>query len=101
MQGSEPAVYALNLVSILFDSVRVGTSLMERIPCTSRMGALEKTIRGFAERDREEVIKSELGRHTTSTICIPGSTDSVLDTERAGSIPRSGKQSRKLFVDAW
>ncbi|XBH53883.1 hypothetical protein VPH35_076294 [Triticum aestivum] len=39
----------------------VGELAWFRAPCASRMGALEKMIRGFAERDGEEVIKLELG----------------------------------------
>lgn len=31
--------------------VRVGANPIERTPCPGRMGALEKTIRGFADRD--------------------------------------------------
>lgn len=39
----------------------MGTNPIERTPCPGRMDALEKTIRGFAERDGEEVVKPELG----------------------------------------
>ena len=39
----------------------MGANPIERTPCPGRMGVLEKTIRGFADRGREEVVKLELG----------------------------------------
>lgn len=41
--------------------VPIGTNPPERALCATRMGALEKSIRGSAERDGEEVIKPDLG----------------------------------------
>lgn len=41
--------------------VRVGANPIERMPCPGRMGALEKTIRGFVDREGDEVVKPELG----------------------------------------
>ncbi|KAM3274432.1 hypothetical protein ACQJBY_043497 [Aegilops geniculata] len=41
--------------------VRVGANPTERAPCPGRMGDLEKSIWGFAERDGDKVVKPELG----------------------------------------
>jgi len=39
----------------------VGANRIERRLCPGRMGALEKLLRGFAERDGEDVVKPGLG----------------------------------------
>ena len=39
----------------------MGANRIERRLCPGRMGALEKLLRGFAERDGEHVVKPELG----------------------------------------
>jgi hypothetical protein len=39
----------------------VGANPIQPTPCPGRMGALEKSIRGFAEREVDEVVKPELG----------------------------------------
>ncbi|KAM3365844.1 hypothetical protein ACQJBY_015458 [Aegilops geniculata] len=36
--------------------VRVGANPTERVPCPGRMGDLEKSIWGFAERDGDKVV---------------------------------------------
>ena len=41
--------------------VRIGAAPLERTICPNRMGALEKSIRGYAENPNETVIKPELG----------------------------------------
>ncbi|KAM3402792.1 hypothetical protein ACQJBY_006548 [Aegilops geniculata] len=41
--------------------VCVGANPIERTPCPGRMGALEKSIRGFAEREGDDVVKPEPG----------------------------------------
>uniref|UniRef100_A0A453N3K0 FAR1 domain-containing protein n=3 Tax=Aegilops tauschii subsp. strangulata TaxID=200361 RepID=A0A453N3K0_AEGTS len=46
--------------------VRVGANPIERPPCPGRMGALEKTIRGFVDREGNEVVKPELGTNFDS-----------------------------------
>ena len=49
-----------------FFRVRVGANPIERPPCPGRMGALEKTIRGFVDREGDEVVKPELGTNFDS-----------------------------------
>lgn len=39
----------------------MGTNHTECAPCTNRMGALEKSNRGFAETSDKEVVRPELG----------------------------------------
>lgn len=41
--------------------LRVGKAPAERTPCASRMGALEQSVRQFAENPSENVIKVDLG----------------------------------------
>ena len=42
------------------------TNPTECAPCTNRMGALEKSIRGFADKSDKEVVKPGLGTNFDS-----------------------------------
>lgn len=71
------------------------------------MGALEKTIRGFAERDREEVVKPELGTTFDSlteaydfyNLYSWEHMDLGLGTEKADLIQIRGRPCRRLSAD--
>ena len=41
--------------------VRIGAAPQERPPCPGRMGAIEKSVRGYAVNPSHGVIKPELG----------------------------------------
>ena len=45
----------------LYVRVRIGAAPAERQPCASRMGALEMSVRSYAEDPTESVVKPELG----------------------------------------
>jgi hypothetical protein len=58
-----------------FYRLRIGTAPPERPPCARRIGALEKTIREFAEHPSENVIfpaRCPTSTATAAAICAPG-----------------------------
>ena len=55
------SVNVVLMVMVYECRVRIGATPLERTICSDRMGALEKSIRDYAENPNETVIKPELG----------------------------------------